>query len=267
MEFGEIGYLASIILLILGSVNHILSLFSIHVFANLMLRRVFYGIIGLAGIYLMFNRYTYYPLLGPASLPGLFIKDVVGNRPWNMTMNDVANKGTEKSQLLKQIPKEVTSVAYWTALPPKMEKDMPVPYTNMEEAYGEYKNSGVSLVMGLTEEGAKKTYAELFPTQAPADVEKLAINYEALKAYVVTLVAASKETDVKKKQEDALKQIKEHGNFAVLHFNCPGSYKGYMGNVNVSISYRFINNKKGSIGPVVEVELPLEACKTEPQNK
>lgn len=263
MEFGEYGYLASIVLLILGSINHLLSLFSIHIFGNLILRRIFYGIIGVAGVYLMFNRYTYFPLLGPAMMPAGFFKDTNNGKTLFLGPTDL---GSRVFKELTNIPEGVTFVQYWTALPNKE------PHKNYEEAYGDYKNMGVAIVLELPKDISYEELTAGMNAGKTAMKEGTALSEKQKKVSGLFQIAKEIEDDSKVKgaiegeakaaaRKTKMEEISKKGRHAVLEFVCPGKYKGMFGDTEVGISYRYLYSSKNKVGGVIETEVPIKECK------
>ena len=124
-------YMIVIFLILVGSVNW----FSIAVTGQDLVRLVLpprfakyvYGIIGLAGIALLFNRDIYLPFLGETLVPGAALEQRV---PQNA--NDQVTITTQPG----------AKVLYWAAEPdPTQGKEL----ATWDVAYGGYENSGVAV--------------------------------------------------------------------------------------------------------------------------
>lgn len=123
-------YMMVVMLIMIGSINW----FSIAVTGQDLVRlvlaprfaRIVYGVIGLAGLALLFNRDLYLPFLGETLVPGAALEI---KTPQNA--NDQVTVTTKPG----------AKVVYWTTEPnPALGKEL----GTWDQAYGGYENSGVA---------------------------------------------------------------------------------------------------------------------------
>lgn len=228
------GYMVSVLLLVAGALNHMLALLGVHVFTNYYLRATFYTLVGWAGIYLMFNRNTYLPFLGPAALPDSVLAPAAQVGP------------SLRTYVLRDVPEEAHFVLYWATLPGE-KKD------SMLEAYGDFSNSGVARRLDLR---VAATLAEL---NSMAAGEQDAARREALQDAVRTV------------REEALRrgtppealyaEWRALGSFAVLRIRCPSAYRSFFGaTVDSHIAYRYSYRGRGDVSEVMEIYERVPGC-------
>jgi uncharacterized membrane protein YuzA (DUF378 family) len=124
-------YKICIVLLIVGALNwFMVGAFKINmvekIFGSGMIGRLVYLIVGLAAVYVMFDRNTYLPFLGPMVAPCAALKDRVP-------------PGANASVAVTVKPG--SKVLYWAA---EQEDDSLKELKSWKKAYGEYENTGVA---------------------------------------------------------------------------------------------------------------------------
>lgn len=128
-------YMVCIILVLIGGLNWgLVGIFDFNLVTKIsyypMIEKVIYMLVGIAALVLIVNRDTYLPFLGETVYPA--------------PVNDIAPviRSTPIAISLKNLPSN-TKVVYWAALPLSLTHPADYIYSNPDEAYGDYSNSGV----------------------------------------------------------------------------------------------------------------------------
>lgn len=285
------GYMMAMILVLLGGLNHMLSLFDIPLFTNLLLKRTVFFLIGAASLYLLFNRNTYLPFLAPTAFPVPAL-----NR-------DATSPVNSRTFILKNIPDGVEQVIYWAA----NSSVANMPFNSMEEAFARYKNSGVRSVFpafnandyATFKQADKKTHDNVILPLYKQELAKEIINIvtkisdtnnnatnEKVRAVIVELSQQSINMDalsgalkgltdeftantpitVLKKEFDeptdakVVERLSSYGNFSILDVACPASFKRWTTIEPPSIFYRYGYKDSGYLSEVMQTTEPVFGC-------
>lgn len=228
------GYVVTMILVIAGALNHLLAIFGVNLFTNYMLKTTFYTLVGWSGIYLLFNRNTYLPFLGYAAMPDSLLTPISQVGP------------ALRTYILRSVPEEVNFVLYWATLPGDKKN-------SMQEAYGDFSNSGVTRRIDLRGIDSLAELNRLAATEPDADKR------EALQDTQRTLGEEAVRRNI---TPDALfAEWRPLGSFAVLRIRCPSAYKTIFGTtVDSHVSFRYSYKNRGHVSEVMDIYESIPGC-------